>query len=264
MNIRQDVHHPAQRGFTLIELLVVISIIALLISILLPALGAARETAVQISCNSRQRGVGQATHMYMADESTHYPAYDHATSPLTPAGTPLDKLGSYLGYEPTWTNQDNQEIVHCAKTWAEAINSAHGQPGKSGAWGSFGWNPNLMPYSDSSLMYDHSSYSWIDHPGVLIKEALVPQPAATVMWVDARHAAWDTIRPYPAWLGSTRAMFPHFGVYSSFGWYADYPAFELAGPGLTTATFGDGHSGSYHKEDFDSSASTGFDRWKLK
>lgn len=54
-------------GFTLIELLVVISIISLLIAILLPALGAAREKSRSTKCKVNQRQIGLAFEVYAMD-----------------------------------------------------------------------------------------------------------------------------------------------------------------------------------------------------
>jgi prepilin-type N-terminal cleavage/methylation domain-containing protein len=57
----------ARRAFTIIELLVVISIIALLISILLPAVGKARDNAKVAVSRSNLRQLGMAMHQYSAD-----------------------------------------------------------------------------------------------------------------------------------------------------------------------------------------------------
>lgn len=66
---RSDHRSRALCAFTLVELLVVIATIALLLAVLLPALGAARRQARQAVCAARLREIGRALHLYAADHN---------------------------------------------------------------------------------------------------------------------------------------------------------------------------------------------------
>src|SRR6059036_3076775 len=70
---------PGSAGFTLVELLVVIGIIALLISILLPALNRAKESANRTKCLSNLRQLGLAMVQYAGDNKGAFPNSANST-----------------------------------------------------------------------------------------------------------------------------------------------------------------------------------------
>ena len=83
-------------AFTLIELLVVISIIAVLLALLLPALGAGRRSAQSVACLSQLRQIGLATQMYADEHKQALPRSTHSylAHGVKPWGY---ALGPYLG-----------------------------------------------------------------------------------------------------------------------------------------------------------------------
>lgn len=69
------VRHRNSRAFTLVELLVVIGVIALLISMLMPALGRAREQAKTVQCMAQLRQIGNALAIYAGQNKGYYPGW---------------------------------------------------------------------------------------------------------------------------------------------------------------------------------------------
>ena len=96
------IERPAVReGFTLIELLVVISIVALLIALLLPALQLARNEARTAVCGSNMRQLGIAFQTYANDHEGRLPAYGGATGRASYHAEPLwsQTIMPYAGKE---------------------------------------------------------------------------------------------------------------------------------------------------------------------
>lgn len=120
-------------AFTLIELLVVISIIALLIAILLPALGAAQKAAKNVQCTSNLHQIGIGAMAYAADNKNTLP-------PQSPGGKPTDikagtwdirfAVGSYVDFQLMQCSLIPQQID---------LNNLNGSPIVESSYG-FYWN----------------------------------------------------------------------------------------------------------------------------
>ena len=97
-----------RRGFTLAELLVVIGIIAVLISILLPVLSRARETARRVKCMSNMRQLTAAWHQYAAEHDGELVACDAADQQ---AGLPLPNQAQTIPALRRYAPAD--AVFHC-------------------------------------------------------------------------------------------------------------------------------------------------------
>jgi prepilin-type N-terminal cleavage/methylation domain-containing protein/prepilin-type processing-associated H-X9-DG protein len=115
-------------GFTLIELLVVIAIIAVLIGILVPALGSARRNARTLACAANLRGSGQGLVLYNNDHrELVIPSYNMTE---TKGVTPLDGWGPILdrdGYMSSGSYAKNNPF-YCPET-VDVEGVASGQTG---------------------------------------------------------------------------------------------------------------------------------------
>ncbi len=75
-----------RNAFTLVELLVVIAIVGLLIAVLLPSLGKARDTARRVQCLSNLRQIGIACIAYTVDNKGSYPWHEYWYNQIGPKG----------------------------------------------------------------------------------------------------------------------------------------------------------------------------------
>jgi len=210
---------PAQGAFNLIELLVVVAIIAVLASLLVPALSRGKQRGRSVACLSNLRQMCLAASGYLADHDDSYPmAYYTAVEKGVSVSYAWD-LTTVLEDPPRvlpgllWEGQGAERIQQCPSF-----------PGKAN------WLVDpFTGYNYNTSFIGHGQFESIPEPA---KAGAVKRPEATVLFGDGQYAGGAN--------KFMRAPFPNPGDAAFRGRHAGTQGFRHLG--RSNAAFCDGHA----------------------
>lgn len=244
-----------RNGFTLIELLVVVAIIALLMSILLPSLGRAREQAKTLKCLSNMKTIGMAAMLYANQNDNSLPPANHSSTragtiaqvpPNGDSTTWACRLQYVLTGNGTPVNPPyGTSIKDCDPTWVPTPaflcpNSNYNFIDRAQAHANYGWN-GLMGVNIQT-----------PQPPFSYKLTRISMPQSLILVADrwgknaggGRDANWGVAPPEPVAATGLGSLFPV--AYPPDASYT-YPEGAIrnnhGGPNFTANfTFADGHA----------------------
>jgi len=226
-------HCAPARAFTLIELLVVIAIIAILASILLPALAKAKLKATGIACINNQKQLVTALIMFAGDNADVMPGpsfngvglpgggYWAGPQPGISSGQTLDQAiaavtaGFALG--PLWQYDSAPYSYHCPGD----LRFKRQKPGNTWAFDS---------YSKADGM---NGSGWIPGPNNIVKLNDVPHPSTAMVFVEEADSRTFNLGTWAFNIGATP---------DQCEWVDSVAAFHI---NASTFGFADGHAESH-------------------
>ncbi len=158
----------ARRGFTLVELLVVIAIIGILVSLLLPAVQAAREAARRMQCSNNLKQMGLALHNYETTHRTFPPGFISRVTGSWSGGanSPMPEAGPGWSLFAMILPQIEQSSLHNTIQFGLPITDPLNQPARSTAvkvyqCPSDAWNEPVRVWPHSLAISDLAPCSYV-------------------------------------------------------------------------------------------------------
>lgn len=207
---RESMRHDGfvRCGFTLIELLVSIGVIGVLLSLLLPALGTARERATTTLVLSNLRGVGLSFSSYHSEHNEVSPWAQQWQSLRV---SPVTGGGKISSDDPWILTSLWPALFHDVApwhdhydTWVDPPRNREGRYPWLNAGG--GWSPPSFKYSRSFLARPNA---WAEGPDIPTDHLLAPTRSFEVLFPSSKCLAFDDDRAYlrgPSESGDPRAV----------------------------------------------------------